>query len=333
MPSDPTFSLVIPCHNYARFLPTTFAGIAAQGRDDIEVIVIDDASTDETPDVVAASDLPIRYVRLEENVGPARAWAEGIDLATGDYVCKLDADDWQLPGFLDTVADGFERDDRVGLVVCSAFLYIQASDRAFAEYVTSRPTTLDARKARRRLLRDFFFRMPASAVRRAALEGHAPPRADLRLPHDWEFLLRALDGWRFQLFPEPLAVYRVHGASLTVTSDREERLRRDVQRFLDATRNPDDPAYLRPAERSLLARGLGESYLGAIGPRLQIRHPKQIVDHVRFALGLALSEDPRSAVGVVGYLLRGIWQRYVSRRLRTTVPLERLLPPGQNSSR
>jgi hypothetical protein len=183
---------------------------------------------------------------------------------------------------------------------------------------------------RRRLLRKFFFRMPAVALRRTATEGHHDPRPELRLPHDWEYFLRVTRGWRGYLTIQPLGVYRVHGASLTVTSKSLKRLQRDMITLLDMTRNQADPAFLSPPERRTFAVGVADSYLGSIGPRLGLREPLEIVRHLIFSLRIAWSEDVRLTWRVVRAIARGSWQKSIkSRRRRRVHDSVDLLPTGR----
>lgn len=324
------FSVVIPTYNYARFLPVALESVLQQRRDDVEIIIVDDASTDDTAAVaqafVARHPGGVRYHRLPENLGASGAWEQGIALARGTYVCKLDADDWQLPGFLDAVQGAFEQDDRIGLVATSVWLHRQDSDHVFLERKSAVDEVLDEAAFRRMLVHKFFVRMPGTAIRREALLGHAPPRRDLRLPHDWEFFLRSLRGWKAAMVAEPLAVYRIHGSSLTVTSGQQERLRDDMRLLLSVVRNPADPGYLEPAERRRFARGLGESYLGSIGPRLPASDVIGVLRHGAWAARLATSESWLSGLGVLWYLLCGGWQRFVAWRRRPTRPLGEVLP-------
>jgi glycosyltransferase involved in cell wall biosynthesis len=82
----------------------------------IEVIIVDDASPDRTPEVVSRfKDPRIHYVRMPENGGVLRARNRGFDVATGDYVTILDDDDELLPDALGVVAAEFEKTEREGI--------------------------------------------------------------------------------------------------------------------------------------------------------------------------------------------------------------------------
>ncbi len=92
-------SVIIPVHNKAPFLWECLDSIAAQTRLPDEVIAVDDASTDESPAVLTAYEHPLlRVVRLDRNVGPGLAAQHAMDMATGDLIVRMDADDVMLPG-------------------------------------------------------------------------------------------------------------------------------------------------------------------------------------------------------------------------------------------
>ena len=95
MPTPPV-SVVIPAFNAAAFLPDTVGSVLDQSREGVEVIVVDDGSTDETPDVLAGFGPSIRQVR-QDNAGVAAARNEGLRLCRSPYVCFMDADDWMHP--------------------------------------------------------------------------------------------------------------------------------------------------------------------------------------------------------------------------------------------
>ncbi|MEO0395070.1 MAG: glycosyltransferase family 2 protein [Cyanobacteria bacterium P01_A01_bin.137] len=93
-------SVIIPLYNKAPFIRRTVESILAQSITDLEVVVVDDGSTDGSGEIVEGiDDSRIRLVR-QDNQGPGAARNRGLALATGDYVTFLDADDEWLPNFL-----------------------------------------------------------------------------------------------------------------------------------------------------------------------------------------------------------------------------------------
>ena len=93
LPPAPRVSVIIPCYNYGRFLREAVASAAAQTLGDIEIIIIDDGSTDDTPDVIESiEDRRIRTRRIP-NCGVSAARNAGLDMARGEFIAFLDADD------------------------------------------------------------------------------------------------------------------------------------------------------------------------------------------------------------------------------------------------
>ena len=92
-----TISVIIPAYNAERFLGKSLDSILAQTYRELEVIVVNDASTDGTAAVIdyyASRDRRVRAVHKTANEGVSYARNDGLDLATGEYVMFLDSDDW-----------------------------------------------------------------------------------------------------------------------------------------------------------------------------------------------------------------------------------------------
>ena len=97
---SPRFSIVIPCYNYGRFLRRAVDSALAQQGPSFEVLVVDDASTDDTPQVAASYGSRIRYHRNDRRGGPVLAGRYGFYHTTGEYLLFLDADDRLRDGYL-----------------------------------------------------------------------------------------------------------------------------------------------------------------------------------------------------------------------------------------
>lgn len=97
------FSVVIPLYNKAQFVGKTLQSVLAQTFADIEIIIVNDGSTDQSEAVVQQFDDPRIQYYLRENKGVAAARNLGITLASADYVAFLDADDYWYPDFLQTI--------------------------------------------------------------------------------------------------------------------------------------------------------------------------------------------------------------------------------------
>lgn len=103
-----TISVIIPTYNCATYLPDAIQSILDQSRTDVEIVVVDDGSTDNTPDAVASFNGDIVYHR-QSNAGVSVARNTGIDLSRGDYIAFLDADDRWYPDKLAVQLEILER--------------------------------------------------------------------------------------------------------------------------------------------------------------------------------------------------------------------------------
>lgn len=112
----PLVSIIIPAYNAAHYLPDSIESCLVQTHTDIEIIVVDDGSQDETARV-AARYPQVRYIH-QSNQGPAAARNNGIAHATGDYLQFLDADDLLLPTKLKCCLAAFAEHPQAGLVYC-----------------------------------------------------------------------------------------------------------------------------------------------------------------------------------------------------------------------
>jgi glycosyltransferase involved in cell wall biosynthesis len=100
MSSGPLVSVIIPTRNYARFLREAIESVLLQDWTEREVIVVDDASDDETPVIVAGFGEAVRGIRREKCGGISGARNTGLSHALGELICFLDSDDVWLPGAL-----------------------------------------------------------------------------------------------------------------------------------------------------------------------------------------------------------------------------------------
>lgn len=114
---DPLVTVAIPTFNRAGLLREAIASVLDQGIDGVEVIVSDNASADDTPEVVARfADPRVRLARLDRNIGMARNQLRALSLGTGPYVVVLQDDDLMLPGNLARKLEVLEARPEVAMV-------------------------------------------------------------------------------------------------------------------------------------------------------------------------------------------------------------------------
>lgn len=215
--STPRFSVVVPVRNGAPWLPEALASVARQTREDWELIVVDDGSTDDSA-ALARGVADARVTVLEqENAGPLAARRSGLARARGDAIVFLDADDRLRPGALAHFAAAFARAPHATLVYGDRVL-ADAGGRVFG---SERGALLAARPSGdvlEQLLRRNFMSTPGQAcVRRRALDDAHEWRTDLRGMSDWYVWCRlASRGGAFVYCGRgPVIEYRLHGESMS----------------------------------------------------------------------------------------------------------------------
>lgn len=112
----PIISVVVTAYNYGRFIGESIESVLSQSYppEQREIVVVDDGSTDDTPERVKKYGTKIKYLR-QENRGQGAALNLGFAAARGEIIVLLDADDYFLPGKLARVAEAFERDPALGM--------------------------------------------------------------------------------------------------------------------------------------------------------------------------------------------------------------------------
>ncbi len=108
-------SIVIPTYNASKFIPNLMNSIFKQAVEDMEVIIIDDCSTDNT--VELAKEYPTKVIVMEQNGGPAKARNRGVAEAKGDIIFFLDSDVLVLDGTVQEVKEYFENDHAANCVI------------------------------------------------------------------------------------------------------------------------------------------------------------------------------------------------------------------------
>jgi glycosyltransferase involved in cell wall biosynthesis len=188
MNTNPLVSVIVPTFNRALVLPRAIASVLKQDYGNLELIVVDDGSTDETERVVAAlSDRRISYYRVEANRGPAAARNTGIVLARGDLIAFQDSDDEWLPGKLrKQVRTIAEEGDSAGFSYSSFWHEVNGLQQQIpsVSQITRRGNTFH------RLLYGNFIGMPTLVVTRSCLELAGAFDETMRSREDWDLMLR-----------------------------------------------------------------------------------------------------------------------------------------------
>lgn len=218
-PSRARLSVIVPSYNYAHFLPVCLDSVLGQGITELELIVVDDGSSDDTAAVVARYPT-VRYL-TQTNQGLSAARNTGLRHSSGDYLLFLDADD--LLGRYSLAARlAFQHATGARLSVCRnrQFHTLDADrqPRAGARWYLP-PGDLDLR------LLNFNLAPPhAWLMHRQVCEDVGQFDTSLRACEDYDYWLRALAcGHQPQYCPAGEVLYRKHGASMSADFDKQWR--------------------------------------------------------------------------------------------------------------
>lgn len=222
----PRVSVLLPVHDGRAFLREAIDSILGQTFRDFELLVIDDGSTDGSAAIAAEyRDPRLRLVANGENLGLIRTLNRGLELARGDYVARMDADDVSLPERIARQVDFLDANPDVG--ICGSWTYWFGEVRDAVKTYPTRPEDV-----RCQLLFDGAIAHPSVCLRRGWFARHGL-RFDEAYPYaeDYELWCRASEIFPLANLDEVLLRHRVHARSVTRRHARaqEETVRR-IQR-------------------------------------------------------------------------------------------------------
>ncbi len=251
-------SVIIPTYNRAKYVVEAVASVTQQTYPNLEIIVIDDGSDDDTESTLAPllADRRIHYIR-QENAGPAVARNRGLDAATGEFVAFLDSDDLWLPNSVEDRVRAFEslpstvgvlfsdyvRELAKGKEVPETFL----SNAGYDELFRTELSTLGAGDEACVVMNEAFRELqavqcvintPTTMIRRSGLGGHHFDPF-FRACQDWDFFTRVSMQCAVACLFQPTAKVRFWIAGTTTDGIRQTHFERIlIQRHLRAFADP-----------------------------------------------------------------------------------------------
>lgn len=217
---DPIVSVVIPVRNCIAYVEEAIDSVLTQSHWDLELILVDDGSTDGDYRRFEQRDARLRVIRLE-GVGVSRARNEGMRQARGALIAFLDADDVWFPGKLEAQVRYFDQHPEVG-VVFGGFTRWTANDQGAFPPAASLATdcrNVTACEAARsgwlysRLLGGLLVGMNTAVIRRDIYEAIGGFNEAMRQGEDYDFWLKASRLAEMHALKAKVALYRIHGAS------------------------------------------------------------------------------------------------------------------------
>lgn len=264
----PRVDIGIPCYNYGRFLRDCATSVLSQSLADIRVLIVDNASTDDSLAVarqIAAEDRRVEILAHRENCGPHASYNACIDWAASDYFLLLDADDLLAPGALERAVELMDRRPDI------AFTYGRELRLEFG--AGSLPRMIEPEPSPQWQIssgRDFIqaqvdaviCSVGASTVirRTSAQKAAGPYRSTLKFADDWELWMRLATFGGAALTPAVQAIRRLHPHTHSTAYDQnpvDDFIEREAAlRSFFATEGrgiPERDALMRRAQRNLAA--------------------------------------------------------------------------------
>jgi glycosyltransferase involved in cell wall biosynthesis len=244
MDTHPLVSVIIPTYNYAHFICEAIDSVLASNfpLNEVEIIVIDDGSTDDTAEKVKVYDDKVKYI-LQDNLGKACATKVGIDHAKGKYIFNLDADDLFLPNKLKEVVEIFENDSDIVHVAHPALCWQFDDDIKTVEPV---PESILGRKIFGKELLYYFYKRgilfgggSTFAVRAEILKQASIPKTIDMLIDEYLALISLNQGHSF-FIEQPLSIWRIHGKNYStgsITNTQRAQLKRKLESLKAAVDN------------------------------------------------------------------------------------------------
>ncbi len=309
----PVFSIIIPTHNRSHLLPRALRSVFSQSFKDFEIIIIDDASTDETGRVVEGfDDSRIVYHRKDSNAGAPAARNTGIKLARGGYIALLDDDDEYLPEFLNRAWETIgPTPEEVGFTWCglrwldeSQAGKVQVREEIWQPSYRNREHAYRSFLVSRRIGTNCGLVFKRSIFEKVGLFDEA----FLGGAEDTEFLIRLVREYDFRVVPEVLIQIHLHGGTnlRSYGLEKAHDYEKIIAKNQEALQNPRIGAALHYKTGWLYYHG-GDKALGRQHMLEALRHKPS---HGKTWIALLLFEClGQRGVPVHRWLSRRRWQQ------------------------
>jgi glycosyltransferase involved in cell wall biosynthesis len=221
MKNNPLVSVIIPTYNSSKYIKETLESILDQTYSNLEIVITDDASKDDTLDIVRGyEDSRIKILTNKKNLGISGNMNKGILSSKGKYIAIMDADDWSYPYRIEKQVKMMEENPNV--VLCSGYMDMCDENLKF-KHTRTYPTTNE--EIRKVLLRYDPIAHPASMWRKETLlKTNLYPLYVNNTCHDYSLIFEISQYGEFQNIPESLIKYRIRKDSVTGKKVRQTQL-------------------------------------------------------------------------------------------------------------
>jgi glycosyltransferase involved in cell wall biosynthesis len=236
--ASPTLTVAIPTYNYGKYLHLAIGSAFTQNIENLEVLVLDNASNDETPTAISSfiPNLKFRYMRNSRNFGAQTNWRNAELVSCGEFFTILSADDFLLPGQLHRMQDVMQKNEHISLAYCPVML-IDEKNQAMdvlnhaghmgKNYIGGRDELVNL------LTHDCYITPSAAVIRRTDFDLAGRMDSSLNGAIDWDMWIRISEiNSNFAFFKDALVCYRVHPEQDTNRQNSEAKLLADHIKIL-----------------------------------------------------------------------------------------------------
>jgi glycosyltransferase involved in cell wall biosynthesis len=231
----PKISIVIPSYNQGRFIRETIDSVLNQNYPDVEVIVMDGGSTDETVSVLKEYGEKISWVSKKDN-GQTDAINQGMKKAKGEIVAYINSDDVYLPNTFFTVAEYFMQHPKTMWATGDYFI-IDAEGRKIQSYVAWYKTMLRQQPTFSKLSVANYIIQPSTFWRRSVYKEVGMFDESLRYCMDYDFWMRLIQKHPLAVIKNHFSLFRIHSLSKG-GSQYEKQFAEEHTVLLRYTKNP-----------------------------------------------------------------------------------------------
>ncbi len=207
----PKISVITPSFNQGRFIEQTIHSVLGQEYPNLEYIVMDGGSTDNTLEILKKHGKKLKWVSKKDK-GQSDAINKGLKMATGDIVAWLNSDDYYLPGTLLKVAQYFEV-HKEAKWLSGDYEIIDEKGKPIHGFVIGYKRLLRRFSSFNMLSFANYIIQPSTFWRRELHKEVGYLNEGYRYCMDYDFWLRIMKKYPLHLLPDPLSAFRIHGAS------------------------------------------------------------------------------------------------------------------------
>ena len=200
-------SVIIPAYNAGLYVKEAIESVLSQTYSDIELIAVDDASTDRTGEIIKTFGSRVNYMHHDANMGPSAARNTGIKHARGEYIAFLDADDAWMPDKIEKQIRLFENNSGIGLVYSDGYNISASGLEAGRFFEIAKP---HRGFAFNKLILDNFIPTSTVVIRRRIINEAGYFDGRFSVSQDFELYLRISERYEIDFVNEPLAKHMIN---------------------------------------------------------------------------------------------------------------------------